>query len=414
MTTVFFIFALTVGALAYNLFRPVYRHSGLSIASFMAGWLVGELALHHITWQLALVFLFAWGGAINGLGGAVGLLICVASWLAMVWFYLRGGEAAEQMQTALTGALGSDYESQIKPTLRAHFPLEVDAERIRNPLHNVDPGVEVIKDLAFGNHGQRLDIYRPRRTVQNSPVLLQIHGGAWTEKMGSKNEQAIPLMSHMALRDWICVSIDYRLSPSATFPEHIIDCKEGLAWVKEHISDYGGNPDFIILTGGSAGGHLCSLLALTPNDPAFQPGFEHVDTSVQGAVPFYGVYDLTDEYQLQKHAGQRKLFEDSILKLSFAGNLEQYQAVSPLFRINEAAPPFLIIHGEKDTLVPVEEARLFAGKLREVSKQPVAYAEIRDAQHAFDMFPSLRSELVKQGVERFLAYQYSQYLEAEA
>jgi acetyl esterase/lipase len=414
MTTMFFIFALIVGALTYNLFRPVYRHSGLSIASFMAGWLVGELALHHITWQLVLVFLFAWGGAINGLSGAVGLFICVVSWLAMVWFYLRGGEAQEQMQTALTGALGNDYESRIQPAQRTHFPLEVDVARIRNPRHNVDPGVEVIKDLAFGNHGQRLDIYRPRRAVQNRPVLLQIHGGAWTEKMGSKNEQAIPLMSHMALRDWICVSIDYRLSPSATFPEHIIDCKEGLAWVKDQISDYGGNPDFIILTGGSAGGHLCSLLALTPNDPAFQPGFENADTSVQGAVPFYGVYDLTDEYQLQKHAGQRKLFENTILKLPFAGNIEQYKAVSPLFRINQAAPPFLIIHGDKDSLVPVEEARMFASKLREVSKQAVAYAEIRDAQHAFDMFPSLRSELVKQGVERFLAYQYSQYLEADA
>jgi acetyl esterase/lipase len=250
--------------------------------------------------------------------------------------------------------------------------------------------------------------------VQDSPVLLQIHGGAWTEKMGSKNEQAIPLMSHMALRGWICVTIDYRLSPGATFPEHIIDCKEGLAWVKAHISDYGGNPQFIVLTGGSAGGHLCSLLALTPNDPAFQPGFEQVDTSVQGAVPFYGVYDLTDEYQLQKHPGQRKLFENSILKLSFAGNLEQYQAVSPLFRIHDKAPPFLIIHGDKDSLVPVEEARMFASKLREVSKQPAAYAEIRDAQHAFDMFPSLRSELVKQGVERFLAYLYSQYLATKA
>ena len=60
--------------------------------------------------------------------------------------------------------------------------------------------------------------------------------------------------------------------------------------------------------------------------------------------------------------------------------------------------------------MPVAYARLFAGKLREVSKQPVAYAEIADAQHAFDMFPSLRSEHVKQGVERFLAYLYSQYL----
>ena len=410
MTILFLLFAFFIGVLALNLFRPVYRHSGLSVASFVAGWLIGELALHHIAWQVTLVLLFAWGGAINGFMGAMGLAICIASWLGMGWFYQRGDRAKEAMQTALTAALGNDYENQIDDGLRAHFPLEVDADKIMNPLHNLNSSVEVIKDIAFGSHGQKLDIYRPRRALINSPVLLQIHGGAWTEKMGSKNEQAIPLMSHMAMRDWICVSIDYRLSPKATFPEHIIDCKEGLAWVKAQIKDYGGNPDFIILTGGSAGGHLSALLGLTPNDPVFQPGFEDIDTRVQGVVPFYGVYDLTDEYQLQHNASQRKLFEESVLKLSLEANLAQYQAVSPLSRINADAPPFLIIHGDKDSLVPVAYARLFAGKLREVSKQPVAYAEIADAQHAFDMFPSLRCEHVKQGVERFLAYLYSQYL----
>lgn len=413
MTSLFFLFALLIGVLANNLFRPVFRHSGLSVASFLAGWLIGELAFHHLVWQIALVLLFAWGGAIDGFFGALGLAICIVSWLSMSWFYLRGDRAKAAMETALTASLGNDYEQQIEASLSAHFPLEVDREKIINPTHNLDSRVEVLKNLEFGSHGQRLDIYRPRRPLQNSPVLLQIHGGAWTEKMGSKNEQAIPLMSHMAMRDWICVSIDYRLSPKATFPEHIIDCKEGLAWVKSHISAYGGNPDFIIVTGGSAGGHLSALLALTPNDPAFQPGFEEVDTRVQGAVPFYGVYDLTDEYQLQQNTAQRKLFEASVLKLSLDGNLAQYQAVSPLFRINADAPPFLIIHGDKDSLVPVAVARLFAGKLREISKQPVAYAEIEDAQHAFDMFPSLRSEHVKQGVERFLAYTYSQYLKQQ-
>jgi acetyl esterase/lipase len=326
------------------------------------------------------------------------------------WFYLRSEAAKPQMQQALVLGLGNDYESQIQAAQRAHFPAEPDFGKIRDPRHNIHPSIDVLKNIHFGQHGQKLDIYRPRRELTNSPVLLQIHGGAWTEKMGSKNEQAIPLMSHMATRDWVCVSIDYRLSPTATFPEHIIDCKEGLAWVKAHIQAYGGDPEFIIVTGGSAGGHLCSLLALTPNDPAFQPGFEDIDTQVQGAVPFYGVYDLTDEHQLQKNTAQRKLFETSVLKVPYEGNQNRYQQASPLFRINAAAPPFLIIHGNKDSLVPVEEARMFAEKLKSISGQPVAFAEISDAQHAFDMFPSLRSEHVKQGVERFLAYLYSQHL----
>ncbi|MBL7660064.1 alpha/beta hydrolase, partial [Escherichia coli] len=92
---------------------------------------------------------------------------------------------------------------------------------------------------------------------------------------------------------WICVAINYRHSPRNTWPDHILDVKRALAWVKAHISEYGGDPDFIAITGGSAGGHLSSLAALTPNDPRFQPGFEEADTRVQAAVPFYGVYDFT-------------------------------------------------------------------------------------------------------------------------
>jgi len=98
------------------------------------------------------------------------------------------------------------------------------------------------------------------------------------------------------------------------------------------------------------------------------------------------------------------------MKLSLEGHAEEYQQASPMFRIDDQAPPFLIIHGDKDTLVPVEEGRLFSETLRETSENPVAYAEISGAQHAFDIFPSIRSEHVKHGIERFLMYLYSGYL----
>ena len=64
------------------------------------------------------------------------------------------------------------------------------------------------------------------------------------------------------------VTINYRLSPKATWPDHLVDCKRALAWVRDHIADYGGDPSFIAVSGGSAGGHLCAMLALTPADPA--------------------------------------------------------------------------------------------------------------------------------------------------
>ena len=99
--------------------------------------------------------------------------------------------------------------------------------------------------------------------------------------------------------------------------------------------------------------------------------------------------------------------------MSLEGNEAFYQKVSPLFRIHKDAPPFLIIHGDRDTLVPVEEAREFSRELREISVSSVTYAEISGAQHAFDMFPSIRSEHVNHGIEKFLAIIYSQYLDQQ-
>ena len=93
------------------------------------------------------------------------------------------------------------------------------------------------------------------RATAKAPVLLQVPGGAWV--IGMRRPQAYPLMSHLAERGWICVSIDYRVSPRHTWPDHIVDVKRALAWVKEHIAEYGGDPDFVAITGGSAGGHLC-------------------------------------------------------------------------------------------------------------------------------------------------------------
>ncbi|EUA50325.1 alpha/beta hydrolase fold family protein [Mycobacterium xenopi 3993] len=86
--------------------------------------------------------------------------------------------------------------------------------------------------------------------------------------MGGKRHQAYPLMSHLVELGWVCVAINYRLSPRSTWPDHIVDVKRALAWTKTHIAEYGGDPDWIAITGGSAGGHLSALAALTANNPS--------------------------------------------------------------------------------------------------------------------------------------------------
>src|SRR5690349_8356251 len=99
-------------------------------------------------------------------------------------------------------------------------------------------------------------------------------------------------MNRMAQLGWVCVSVNYRLAPKYLFPTQIVDVKRAIAWVHDNIKEYGGDSSYVVITGGSAGGHLAALAALTPGLDDFQPGFEDADTSVSACVPFYGVYDL--------------------------------------------------------------------------------------------------------------------------
>jgi dipeptidyl aminopeptidase/acylaminoacyl peptidase len=105
------------------------------------------------------------------------------------------------------------------------------------------------------------------------------------------------------------------------------------------------------------------------------------------------------------------LISSSIMKRSREDDPGAFEEASPMYRIHENAPHFFVIQGERDTLVPVEEARAFVEKLHSVSSQSVSYAEIQGAQHAFDMFPSIRSEHTRNGVEKFLCWVYSQYVD---
>ena len=156
-----------------------------------------------------------------------------------------------------------------------------------------------------------------------------------------------------------------------------------------------------LITGGSAGGHLAALAALTPNDPEYQPGFEEVDTSVQAAAPMYGVYDFTNTSD-RRHAATRhrmRTLEWFVMKRKFERSA--FESASPHFRISPSAPPFFVVHGSNDSLASVAETRRFVERLRSVSTQPVVYAELPGTQHAFDVFHSIRSAYVVEAIERF-------------
>jgi acetyl esterase/lipase len=241
---------------------------------------------------------------------------------------------------------------------------------------------------------------------------MEIHGGAWV--IGDKREQGLPLLNHMAVQGWVGFNVNYRLSPKATWPEHLIDLKHFLKWYREHAAEYGADPGFLCVTGGSAGGHLAAMVALTANEAGFQPGFEDVDTSVQGAVPFYGVYDLVEPGPWPVPMGATALMERMVVKKPFKREPEAFAKASPVTYLRRDAPPFFVIHGSHDSLIPAAEARRFVERLREASDSPVIYAEMRGGQHAFDVFPSYRTARVIEGVERYLTGLHRQYRQSTA
>lgn len=424
MISVLFLVASLVGAwFTFNAFNPMIVQRRRSVISFFAGWLTAELALHHVAWQVAAAVIFVALGALDAWPGKLALAISLASWAGLVLLFRRARQAEVVCTEALCSGLGAHYEERILPELRPLLSHGVNWREIALPFAMRDPRVERIRDIVYADGGRRgasrglkLDLYRAREgtpgattgTRRPRPILLQVHGGAWI--LGSKNEQGLPLMQRMASHGWLCAAIDYRLSPHATFPDHVVDVKRAIRWLKEHAAEYGADPDFIVVTGGSAGGHLSSLAALTANAPEFQPGFEDADTRVQGCVAFYGVYDFTNRDGVYRHDGLQRVLTQHVMKKRLDEARALYEQASPLYRVNADAPPFFLVHGDFDSLVPVAEARGMYAALRAVSRAPVAYAEIPGAQHAFEIFPSLRSALAIDGVERFLFMIYSEHL----
>ena len=174
--------------------------------------------------------------------------------------------------------------------------------------------------------------------------------------------------------------------------------------MREHADEYGADPELVCLTGGSAGGHLCALAALTADDPSFQPGFEDADTSVAAAVPFYGIYDLTDADGVYYPELLEWVLERHVFKARFADE----PAALPRRLADPPRPRRVRRRSWSSTASATRWSRsptrgASSRELRAVSESPVHYAELAGAEHAFDIGPSVRTARVVEAIERFLA-----------
>lgn len=408
---VYFFLALVSFACTASAVLKARRLYWLAPLYFLAAWLSSEMALIHLIWQVALTALLAFSGGLGDPLAQAGLGVFTLSWLGLVYLHCQSMDTPRYTISALRRALGEDYRSDIPIERQRVLADDIRAKHWLRPFRFKREGVRRHSHISYGEAGKRnlLDIYHPQEPREGGyPVLLQVHGGAWM--IGEKEQQALPLMYHMAQRGWLCVAINYRLSPKVAFPAHIIDVKKAIAWIREHIAEYGGDPDYIAITGGSAGGHLSALAALTPNREEWQPGFEQADTSLQAAVPFYGVYDFLDRYDIRSEMSMEQMVADRVMQCTLQENKALWESASPLDHVSADAPPMFVIQGSHDTLVWVEEARTFVSALQAVASQPVAYAELPGAQHAFEVFHSVRTDHTVNAVGHFLEWCHADWL----
>lgn len=207
-------------------------------------------------------------------------------------------------------------------------------------------------------------------------VLVHIHGGHF--RAGGPSRESREMLFDHAARGWAAISTTYHLSPTpeSGFPQHLVDVKRLLRWIRTEGPAHGIRADApIVVAGSSAGAHLAMMTALTGDDPRFQPGFEDADTTVAGAIGLYGYYGRL--------------------------GLETRDVSDPVRHAASGAPPVAIIHGTHDTYTPVKGSRRLVRHLRAGSPNPVVYAELPGAQHGFDAVRSPRYLAVVDAVSRF-------------
>jgi len=223
----------------------------------------------------------------------------------------------------------------------------------------------------------KLDIYQPDPpAAQPAPIVVYIHGGGW--QFGSKAEGA-DMLGALARQGYLGFSVDYRLSQEVVWPGQLHDCKAALRWVRANAARYGGDPARIGLMGASAGGQLAAMLGLTPGDPALSGNLAPAgtDAPVQAVCDWFGPADLTNEAAL----GEQLLPLVSGL-LGGAPSMwpEKALQASPLSHVDATDPPFLIIHGSADDVVPVEQSRALSAALKAAGVS-CDYIEVPDGGH---------------------------------
>ncbi|MEW6159139.1 MAG: alpha/beta hydrolase [Verrucomicrobiota bacterium] len=247
-------------------------------------------------------------------------------------------------------------------------------------------GARSFLDLEYVTNGhprQKLDLFLPPQGA-HWPLIVWIHGGAW--RGGSKeNSPALPFLR----QGYAVASVNYRLSQHAIFPAQILDCKASIRWLRSHAQRFGYDADRIGVWGSSAGGHLVALLGTSAGVKEFDTfgALTNVSSRVQCVVDFFGPTDLTSmarqappDSRIDHDAPDSP--ESHLLGGPVQERKDLARMANPITYITPDDPPFLILHGDKDNLVPIGQSEMLHEALKK-SGVHATYHVVSGAGHGF-------------------------------
>ena len=293
--------------------------------------------------------------------------------------------------SAVFAAGNDEAETAASPVLDDRYPraaVEFPASVVSYP------------DLVFsrpqGFRPLRLDLYKPKAVqgAKGYPLVVYIHGGGW-QSGHTRHSGAFAnwpnVLASIAAKGYVVASIEYRLSDEAPFPAAIHDVKNSIRWLRANADQFGIDRTRAVVWGGSAGGQLAALAATSCNDKRLQPALAPADAAlgkesdcVQGIVAWYGIFDFKalPEFAAPEGAPNVASAATKYLKCTGAGCADRISLASPIAHVSKSTPPALLIHGDRDAVVAVDQSRKFHAALQ---SQRVAseLVVINGADHSF-------------------------------
>jgi acetyl esterase/lipase len=246
-----------------------------------------------------------------------------------------------------TGTVGY---GQTRPLSSDRWPDYVAGE------YDITPNITY---AVANNTDLKLDVYIPRDHSAPRPTLIYFHGGGWVE--GQKERDVLQILPYLSF-GWAAVNVEYRLGRNSRAPAAVEDCRCALRWVAYHAKQFNFDTSKIVLTGGSAGGHLALITGMLPDQSVFdrQCPTENVVRWTEGAEPHVSVAAIINWFGITDVA---ELLEGPNAKhyaIEWFGSLDNREELakqlSPLTYVRPGLPPIISIHGDKDNIVPYTQA----------------------------------------------------------